>query len=193
MAELVSAALDPVTFDGAPLDDDYLVRQARRGSGHAFETLAARHQDRVFRLALRLTGDRTAAEDIAQEVLVAAWRGLPGFRGDASFTTWLYRITSNAAHTHWTRQRVHTRITGDEPAATSEQPEQVTENKGRAAALHQAIAALPFDQRTALVLYQFERLSYEQCADVLGVSVSTIRGRIARARHALVETMRAWR
>jgi len=190
---VVPAALDAATVDAATVEDEELVREARRGSVHAFEVLVGRHQDRVFRLAFRLTADRAAAQDIAQEALVAAWRGLPAFRGDASFPTWLYRITQNAARNHVTRQRVHTQTTGEEPAAAEQQPERLTENKGRTAALHAAIAALPFDQRAALVLYQFEGLSYEQCAEVLGVSMSTVRGRIARARHGLLTTMEPWR
>lgn len=188
----MAATLDAATLDGAPLDDGYLVQQAQRGSTHAFEILAGRHQDRVFRLAWRLLDDHAAAQDIAQDALVTAWRSVQGFRGESSFGTWLYRITTNAARNHLIRQRVHTELTEREAIEPSRQPEQVVEQESQSQALRAAIAALPLDQRVPLVLHQFEDLSYEECADILGVPMSTVRGRIARARRALTESMRGW-
>ena len=85
--------------------DDFLVRRAQAGDADAFEALVVRHRDRVFRVALRLTGSPADAEDVAQEALVAAWQALPGFRGDSSVPSWLYRIVVNKARDAQRRSR----------------------------------------------------------------------------------------
>ncbi|MDQ3716320.1 MAG: sigma-70 family RNA polymerase sigma factor, partial [Actinomycetota bacterium] len=113
--EPVSASLDSVHTDGSKLDDSYLVQRARAGSTEAFEVLVHRYRDRVFRVALRMVGDRASAEDVAQDALVSAWRGLANFRGDAQFSTWLHRIVLNSALNHVTRRRQDTELTGQEP------------------------------------------------------------------------------
>ncbi len=82
-----------------------LIERARRGDSDAFAQLVRSHTDDMYTLAYRLTGDRDLAADVAQEAMIRAWRGLGGFRGDAAFSTWLYRITANTAWTHRNRQR----------------------------------------------------------------------------------------
>jgi len=189
----VPADLDAAFRDGRHLDDGYLVRGARDGSTAAFGLLVARHQDQVLRLALRLLGDRAAAEDVAQEALVSAWRALPSFRGDAAFGTWLHRITTNAARQHAGRRRPTVPLTGEEPVPTHEQTEDRVLAAARTRALRAAVRDLPFDQRAALVLVQFEGLGYAEAARTLEVPEPTLRGRVARARRALAEQLRGWR
>ncbi|WP_162245188.1 RNA polymerase sigma factor [Geodermatophilus sp. Leaf369] len=188
----VPGDLDAAFLDGRHLDDAYLVRRAQQGSPDAFEVLVARHRDQVYRVAHRLVGESAAAEDVAQDALVSAWRALPSFRGDAAFSTWLHRITTNAARQLLTRRRPVDPLTGEEPVPPSEHPDAQVVDAERTRALRAAVRALPFDQRAALVLVQFEGLSYLEAARVLEVSEPTLRGRIARARRSLLDTMRGW-
>lgn len=189
----VSPLLDGAFFDGARLSDAFLVAKAQAGSTDAFEVLVVRYRDRAFRLALRLTGNHSAAEDVTQEALVSAWRGLGSFRGEAEFTTWLHRIVVNAANQQRQTYRLTAELTGEEEIDDSLRPELVVEAKISASALHAAILELPFKLRAPLVLYQFEGYSYEESAAILEVGVGTVRGRIFRARRRLVAAMREWR
>lgn len=189
----VGSRLDAGFSTGEHLSDGYLVSRAKAGSAEAFEVLVERYGDRVFRVAYRLIGDRSTAEDVAQDSLVSAWRAIGGFRGEAQFSTWLHQITVNAVRSYQSHRRFTDQLTGEEPLAPDEQPENLVESRTRDDALHQAMRSLPFDQHAPLVLVQFEGLSYEQTAEVLGLSTSTVRGRLARARQALLTSLEEWR
>lgn len=185
--------VDAAFPDGRHLDDGYLVQRAQGGSTAAFEVLVARHQQQVFRVAHRLIGERAAAEDVAQDALVSAWRALPTFRGESSFGTWLHRITANAARQLLARRRSTVPLTGEEPVPEHEQPEARAVAAARTDALRVAVRELPFEQRAALVLVQFEGLTYAEAARTLEVPEPTLRGRVARARRSLLEQLRGWR
>lgn len=189
----VPSRLDAAYATGELLTDEYLVGKAKAGSTDAFEVLVGRHADRAYRVALRLTGDPHVAEDIAQDAFVSAWRGLAGFRGEAKFATWLQQIVLNAARQQGARRKVTSQLTGEERLASDQQPEALVQSRARDNALHDAIRVLPFDQQAALVLVQFEGLSYGEAAQVLGIKPSTVRGRIARARQALLVPLQEWR
>jgi RNA polymerase sigma-70 factor (ECF subfamily) len=189
----VRSPLDPVTPDGGGLDDGCLIERAQRGSTEAFEVLVRRYRDRVYRVAFRLVGDRYTAEDIAQDALVAAWRALPDFRRDAAFSTWLHSIVLNRARNQLTRTHPTGQLPAELQTPSIQQPPDVVQSCFRDHALRAAIRDLPFDLRAPLVLRQFEGCSYEQAAEILGVSVSTVRGRIARARRTLLISMQEWR
>ncbi len=172
-------------------DDAYLVGRVQAGYVDAFELLVERHRDRVFRVALRLLGDRQDAADAAQEAFIDAWRALPRFRQDSSFLTWLHRIVVNRC---LQRRRPRDPIGlpgGDVPGGA--QPAQVVEERMQAAALRAAIAALPTELRLPLVLVEFGGFTYEETAAILSVPPATVRGRLFRARKGLVEAMRQWR
>jgi len=182
-----------VTADGGGLDEGCLIERAQRGSTEAFEVLVHRYRDRVYRVAFRLVGDRCTAEDVAQDALVAAWRALPDFRREAAFATWLHAIVLNRARNELTRTHPTGPLPAELPTAPTQQPADVVQSSFRDRALRAAIRDLPFELRAPLVLRQFEGCSYEEAAAILGVSVSTVRGRIARARRALLISMRDWR
>lgn len=172
--------------------DAMLVRAARRGDLDAFEALVRRHQGPIFRLALRITGSDADAQDAAQESFVRAWRSLRRFRGDSSFSTWMHRITTNACLDLLAARPDQ----GPLPETLSDvrgDPSTLAETHERMRALQTCVRALPPDARAALVLREFQGLSYEEVAEVLGVSLAAVKGRIHRARLQLVETMSAWR
>jgi RNA polymerase sigma-70 factor (ECF subfamily) len=176
------------------VDDAYLVRRARDGYLDAYEELVARHGLRAYRVALRILGNHHDAEDVAQEALVAAWRALPNFRADATFSTWLYRIVTTRSLNRINRTRnTYPLDAQPEPAAPSGGPPEQAERSAAAAAVAAAIATLPGPQRVALVLYQFEGLSYADIAEVTGNSVSAVRSHLHRARRTLASTLRDWR
>ena len=178
--------------------DDYLVGRAQAGYPDAFEELVVRHRDRAYRLALRLLDSPTDAEDVAQDSLVQAWQSLAGFRADSSFASWLYRIVVNKSRDVQRRARTipapldpqDASLEGRLPPA--QDSAHVVLAGQQVDALRVAIARLPFELRAPLVLCEFEQCSYLQAAEVLGLPEPTVRGRLARARKELVQTMRGW-
>jgi len=189
----VTSLLAAAFFEGARLSDSFLVAKAQDGSTDAFEVLVVRYRNRAFRLALRLTGNHAAAEDVTQEALVSAWRGLGSFRSESQFTTWLHRIVVNAATHHQQQFRRTEQLSDEREAAESQRPDLAVESKLHINALHAAIQGLPDDLRAPLVLHQFEGFSYAESAAILQVGEDTVRGRIFRARRRLVAAMREWR
>jgi RNA polymerase sigma-70 factor (ECF subfamily) len=172
------------------VDDAQLVRAAQAGDADAFEFLVRRHQERVFRIALRMLGDAIEAEDATQDALVQAWLGLPGFRGGSAFSTWLYRIVVNRCLNLLSERRPTFELLEVSIEGTAALAEEV-ERRERLAALVAAIVALPGKQRAALVLRELEGLSYEEIAMVLGTSVAAVKGRLHRARGEMARMLRA--
>lgn len=173
------------------LDDSVLVRAAQNGDVDAFEELVRRYQASIYRVALRMLGSRADAQDAAQETFVRAWRALPRFRHDSTISTWLYRIVTRRAldkiaarRTTGTLDEVELEA-GPDPAHTAERRE-------RFRAVGKAIANLPPDQRAALVLREFEGLSYQEVANVLGTSLPAVKGRIHRARLTIIQQTSSW-
>lgn len=176
------------------IDDAYLVRRAREGYLDAYQALVERHAPRAYRVALRLLGNHEDAEDVTQDALLAAWQALPGFRAEASFSTWLYRIVTTRALNKSTRTaRTAALDTTPEPADPGRGPAEQTEQNLIADAITEAIAALPTAQRVALVLHQFEGLSYGEIAEITDSTVATVRSHLHRARRTLATTLQDWR
>jgi RNA polymerase sigma-70 factor, ECF subfamily len=165
--------------------DAVLIAAAKDGDLDAFEVLVRRHQAPVYRVALRMLGSQPDAEDVAQEVFVQAWRSLARFRGDSAFATWLYRIVTNRS-LNALSARKPTVALDEELHETAERPEQVVEDRERLRAVTRGLLALAPDQRAALVLREFEGLSYDEIAATLGITVPAVKGRIHRARAALI-------
>jgi RNA polymerase sigma-70 factor (ECF subfamily) len=173
------------------LEDAILVRAAQDGEVDAFEELVRRYQTPVYRVAFRMLGSRADAQDAAQETFVRAWRALPRFRRDSTISTWLYRIVTRRCLDRLAARRVTDTLDEVEIEAGSD-PAQAAEQRERLRAVTRAIAALPAEQRAALVLREFEGLSYQEVAEVLGTSLPAIKGRIHRARLTIIQQTSSW-
>lgn len=171
--------------------DRVLVDAARAGDVDAFEVLVRRHQGKMYRVALRLLGSDADAQDATQETFVRAWRGLGRFRGESAVSTWLYRIVTNRCLNVVAARRPAESLDPDLPSVGSD-PAEIAEQRERFAAVARHVRSLPPEQRAALVLRDFEGLSYEEVAAVLGVSVAAVKGRIHRARLSVLKETAAW-
>lgn len=152
----------------------------------AFEALMDRYHARIDRLAWRIVGDAVAAEEIAQEVFVRAYRALPRFRGEASLHTWLYRITMNLCLTHL-RRRGRRVVPPDVLAAAAAEadPASRVEAEQRQRLVRAAVDALPPHYRIVIVLSSVEGLAYQEIADLLEVPLGTVKSRINAAKGLL--------
>jgi RNA polymerase sigma-70 factor (ECF subfamily) len=183
-----------------PGDQDLVVR-AQAGDRRAFDLLCLKYQQRIVKLALRYVREPAEALDIAQEAFIKAYRALPGFRGDSAFYTWLYRIAINSAKNHLAgRDRRHAELdaTGDGGDSAEvvallrddETPERLAMQDDLRRAIEAAMAALPDELRTAILLREVDGLSYEEIAAAMECPVGTVRSRIFRAREAIDERIR---
>jgi RNA polymerase sigma factor (sigma-70 family) len=164
------------------------IRLAQQGDQTAYGALMRRHQDRVYRHLLHLTGSREDALELAQEVFIKAWEALPEWRPDAQFHTWLYRIASNLAFDMLRRRKVVQFVALEEDydaPAESAGPEARLEAKQKVLALDAALARLTPEQRAILLLREVEGLSYGELAASLAIDEGTVKSRLARARGAL--------
>ncbi len=165
--------------------DESLVTSAQAGDGDAFEQLVTRHYDMILRVGFRLVGSQAQAEDLAQDICASLVGKITSFRGDAKFTTWLYRVTINAAKDHirkqQTRRSAHeawgdvTELHSQSNAAHSRELEWLT----------QAMRALPDDLRETLVLTLSEDMTHNEAAEVLSISPGTVSWRISEAKKHL--------
>jgi RNA polymerase sigma-70 factor, ECF subfamily len=170
------------------MDDEALAEKARDGCRVSFAALIERHYDRIYRLAWRVTGKRSQAEDIAQDVCVKLAVAIRSFRGEAAFSTWVWRITLTTA-ADW--RRAERRITLVEPgrvavlidAAAERAPSPEDEVIG--AELWRAVRALPEQQREAVLLVYGEGLSHAEAAGVMGCREKTVSWHLHEARKRL--------
>lgn len=179
-------------------DDEALAARAAAGDGPAFEVLVSRYQDRVYRLACRLTGNDGDANDVLQETFLAVHRGLPAFRADSRFSTWLYRIATNAAlMLRRARARRPTesldaylpRFDDDgrhaaEPAdlRAASRADELLDRRQLAEKARAGLERLPDIYRDAFVLRDLEELTTAEVADLLGIDAAAVRQRVHRAR-----------
>jgi RNA polymerase sigma-70 factor (ECF subfamily) len=191
--------VDEVTADAREPDDTAaLVAAARSGDRGAFDELVRRTHRETYRLALRLTADPEDARDVVQDAYLRAYRGLRRFRGDAQFTTWLYRITANCASTHAGRRARHRHEDLDVTVAVAdERPEADPETSAELGVLRRdidaAIAELPPRLRAVVVLRDVYDLPHEAIAAELGITESAAKVRLHRARVRLRERLFASR
>ncbi|MFF4392186.1 RNA polymerase sigma factor [Streptomyces sp. NPDC001552] len=177
------------------LDDSVLAVRAREDDDDAFAILVHRHSSHLLALAQHLLGNRADAEDALQEAFLSAWRQLPEFRHGASFGTWMYRIVTNRCLNVLRRPRAVPLDTLAEPPAADPRssPPRVAETDAATTALVEALMELRPELRACWVLRELHGLHYDEIAHVLGASEQTVRGRLSRARRALMEAMRPWR
>jgi RNA polymerase sigma-70 factor (ECF subfamily) len=167
-----------------------LVAAARTGDREAFDALVGRTYVETFSLACRLVGDEHDARDVVQESYLRAYRGLRRFRGEAQFTTWLYRITANCASTHLGRRSRHRHEELDDEIAEGHaggatDPEAAAEAGDLRQRLQLALSSLPPRLRAVVVLRDVYDLPHEAIAAELGISVSAAKVRLHRARRRL--------
>ena len=177
-----------------PDDMVELVQSAKDGDRAAFDELVRLTYAETYTLAYRLTGDEEDARDVVQESYLRAFRGLKRFRGDAQFTTWLYRITSNCASTHLGKRSRHAHEALEDDAATDDlrvavNPEASLEAAALRDRLHTALVGLPPRLRAVVVLRDVYDLPHEAIAAELGISVSAAKVRLHRARRRLREDL----
>lgn len=164
--------------------DTELLTSAQTGDRRAIDELLARYQERIYRFGLRMCGDEESAREVLQETMIAAFRNLPGFRGDASLSTWLYQI----ARSFCIKARRGVRPTATIDAQLPDHaptPDVQAHAREIGRALVRAIKSLPAEQREVLVLRDVEGLSAEEAAEVVGIEVGALKSRLHRARVAL--------
>ena len=179
----------PIDYRGSS-DEAKLIARSLEQDPDAFGQLVERYATIIVNLAYRMVGDRTEAEDLAQETFVAAFKALPRFRAESKFSTWLYRIAANKCK-DWLRakrpgqgaQDVDIDEVFDEGAAAEEQtPERLLSQQQVAAQLDRAIQRLPPLYREAFVLKHVEGLSYEEMQEILNVNADTLKMRVYKGR-----------
>jgi RNA polymerase sigma-70 factor, ECF subfamily len=172
----------------SPATEAELVARAQAGDVGAFEQLSSAYADRLFMLLLRLLGDRTEAEDVAQEVMLRAWQGIARFQGRSSYFTWLYRIAVNEANRALdkrARRPAGVTIRDQElllPGDPADDPSRQAEVSELRMALSRALAGLPPPLRTAIVLRDVEGFSTQEAAEIAGVGQAAFKSRLHQAR-----------
>ena len=184
-------------------EDDALLTSLRAGVGDAYEILITRFQQPVYNLVYRLMNDPADAADVTQEVFLKVFRKIRSFRGNSSLKTWIYRVAVNEAYNHrrwFSRHQRHevglareddTRIYESAFADNGRSPFDLTLDHETRALIESALAKMNPNFRAVVVLRDIEDLSYEDIADVLDISLGTVKSRILRGREALRKILEA--
>lgn len=175
--------------------DEQLVARVQQGDKRSFDLLVLKYQHKVMSLVRRFVKDQTEAEDVAQEAFIKAYRAINSFRGDSAFYTWLYRIAvntaKNALDARKRRPGSDVDIDDVEDFAFSdnlrveENPETLLASEDMHRIIEETLAVLPEELRRALMLREFDGLSYEDIAEIMQCPIGTVRSRIFRAREAI--------
>ncbi len=180
-------------------DEARLVAACKQGDHDAFAQLVQQHQRRVFNLVFRMLQQYEEANEVTQETFLAAWQGLPAFRGDARFSTWLYRIAYNCALKQLEQrkrdQALQVVVRAEQAAARRDQEERVDaelETHARQSAVHEQLSALPAKYRVVLVLRHLQEMTYEEMAEILTLPIGTIKTHLFRARNLLKDRLEAF-
>lgn len=183
-----------------PLKEDKdlpLVERVKSGDHAAFNELVRRYEGKVYQLALRLTGEEMDAMDVIQEVFLSVYTKIHTFRGHAAFSSWLYRITANAAFARLNQRKRTAAVSIDDVLPMveeksrdlftewSQKPDMALFNKEARLALEEAINALPDDFRTVVILRDVQNMSNQEVAEVLNLSIPAVKSRLHRARLSL--------
>jgi RNA polymerase sigma-70 factor (ECF subfamily) len=182
----------------AEQDDLLLVAASKNGDQDAFAQLVQRYQRRVFNLVYRMLQQYDEATEITQETFLAAWQGLPAFRGDARFPTWLYRIAYNCS---LKQLELRKRDRALQVALETEQVLEDANNENRAnaeidardrqALIQEHLSHLPAKYRIVLILRHLQDMTYEEMAEILTIPIGTIKTHLFRARNLLKERLQS--
>ncbi|MCO5167695.1 MAG: sigma-70 family RNA polymerase sigma factor [Planctomycetes bacterium] len=176
-------------------EDRELIAACQRGEGASHFALYSKYSGKVYGLARRFLGDEQHAEDVTQEVFLRVFRKLAAFRGDARFSTWLFRITVNSCKNKRRSLDRHGRFDSDrflvDRREEEDAPEDVLTDRALGVHIDQALAALGEEQRAVLLLKAHGELSYREIGDMFGQSESQVRGRLYRARKAFRSALAA--
>ena len=181
--------------------DRLLVDRFKGGDASAFDEMVSRYWDRIFSMVNQLLRNPQDAEEVTQDAFIRAHRGLANFRGESAFSTWLYQIATNLARNrywYWWRRKRDKSVSFDAPMgpdndttlaemipAEVETPDDITVSREFVARIGKGMERLGTKHREILVLRNIKNMSYEEIAQVLGISVGTVKSRIARARESL--------
>jgi RNA polymerase sigma-70 factor (ECF subfamily) len=184
-----------------PDPDLRLLDLCRQGDAHAFETLFRKYQTYVYNIGLGMLSNSEDAADVTQETFLRLHRSLDSFRGDSSFSTWLYRVAVNLCITEL-RRKSRTRfqflddLAHDEEATLFEEsgptPDEAMALEEDRRVVHQVLRTLPPDYRAIMVLRHFQQLAYEEIAEVLDLSLSQVKTRLFRARKMFKDRFQAY-
>jgi RNA polymerase sigma-70 factor (ECF subfamily) len=182
----------------AEQDDGQLVQASQQGDQEAFAVLVQRHQHRVFTLSWHMLQDYEDAGEITQEIFLAAWQGLPAFRGEARFTAWLYRIAYHCCLRQLERRKREGALLSIiqaeqllEGIHNEEQVEDILELRDQQAIVREQMEKLPARYRMVLILRHFQEMKYEEMATILSLPVGTVKTHLFRARNLLKERLLA--
>ncbi len=180
-------------------DDIELVTASKSGDQDAFALLVQRHQHRVFNLVYRMLQQYDEANEVTQETFLAAWQGLPSFRGDARFSTWLYRIAYNCCmkqlEQHKRDHVLQTAIQAEqrlEDADSGTRVDTEIDAHDRQILVREQLSALPTKYRLVLVLRHLQEKTYEEMAEILAMPIGTIKTHLFRARNLLKERLQVF-
>ena len=178
------------------VDDGLLVQRAQRGERAAIEALLKAYEKNVYNIAYRFMGNEADAYDMAQDALIKIYKGIASFKGQASFSSWVYRLTVNACMDGLRKRKntpvslenaVESGVPFEDPGAAS--PESYTLSIERKEDIQKAINLLPDVQKAAIILRDVYGFSYEEVSDYLDISVGTVKSRINRGRQKLRELL----
>jgi RNA polymerase sigma-70 factor, ECF subfamily len=201
------AARDPdlTNAEDNALSDEALMAKIAGGDARAFEILVRRHQRRILNLIYRSIGDRTQAEDVAQEVFLRVWRAAENYEPKSKFTTWVYRIAVNLCldalkERHRKQPFVDVHVGVENPGENDEalhgcdgarSPEELLIDAEESDRIFADLQGLPTNQRLAVVLSKFDGLCYDEISRILGCSVSAVESLLVRAKRTLREKLLA--
>ncbi|MCR3922497.1 MAG: sigma-70 family RNA polymerase sigma factor [Firmicutes bacterium] len=184
-------------MNAVPEDEKLLVSHCQTGDLRAYDELMQRYEKKVYALCFRMVGDRDDAADLAQEAFLKAFRALPSFKGEASFSTWLFRIVTNTCLDERRKRKNNSSVSLDKPWPTEEGellrevldntpgPLAVTLQRELQAEIRSLLNKLSPAQRAVIVMRDLEGFSYEEMATILQVNMGTIKSRLNRARQQL--------
>lgn len=176
-----------------------LVDRSKKGDTDAFEKLIISYEKKIFNIALRMTGNREDASDIAQEVCIKIYKSINSFKENSSFSTWVYRITSNVCIDEMRKRKNVISLTGTGPNDEDYElpvedkgrlPEEIVESRETIRMLKKCIQELAPEYRIIIILRDIQGYSYEEISRILEINMGTVKSRLSRARNLLKDKLK---